>query len=185
MALSGASLNVLPGSQRLSSSKGQTRREAGTQSHRALAARHPRLVWSVLPDDAREHSQGGWAAEGVGRRRARPSPSADPCSFVRRLLDPGADPTGHVEACPAFFDIALSGHRAMPLGRPRSIRLTQHHGLPSPPLPSAPPSTMPLFSFKISRKRARCASVSTFSIACLSSVLSFLIWASKAAILAS
>jgi hypothetical protein len=70
----GASPGVSLGSQRRASSKGQTRCEAGTQSYGPLAS-----------------ASGRQAAEGMGRRRARPSPSPPLTGVWTRPLIRGLD----------------------------------------------------------------------------------------------
>src|SRR5436853_7708725 len=88
VAVSGASPGVLLGSQRLSSSKGQTRRETGTQSHgprySPMVARPPK----------------GWAGEEPVRPRAR---ILMDLGRSARYIDPGTGMTSYAAACPATF----------------------------------------------------------------------------------
>jgi hypothetical protein len=108
-----ASLRIVPGSQRLSSSKGQTRREAGAQSHGPPAVVHtldPTVV-ARLPK--------GWAGE-----KARPSPGAGPDFWGRPPVPIQGSVNPVMRRLALLFAPALSSHLAGP------ARATPQHKLP-------------------------------------------------------
>jgi len=105
----GAGLRVLPGSQRLSSSKGLTRRKPGSQSHGPSAA-----VWQSCPADG-----GRQVAEGMGRRTARPSPGASSQDGSQRArATQGSVVPVTRRLAPLFFLSPPPSRRALP----RSLR---------------------------------------------------------------
>jgi hypothetical protein len=108
-SLSEASLRVLPGSQRLSSSKGQNRRKPATQSYgpsvtgpalaRIFLGECLRLMVARLPK--------GWAGEEPVRPRV--------CKHLSPIQ--GSQTRGYTEACLAFFP---------PTSRPRAVLIRTH-----------------------------------------------------------
>ena len=100
VAASGATPGVLLGSQRLSSSKGQTRRETGTQSY------GPRISVVARPPK-------GWAGEEPVRPRA--------CKTL--VTDLGTGYASYVTACPAFSHLVFLSWPHLPVALRQTPRL--------------------------------------------------------------
>jgi hypothetical protein len=95
-----AGFPVEPGSKRLSLSKGQTRRKAGTQSHGPSAGKHDafvgRLVVAKLPK--------GWTGDEPVCPRAFPHPDSLRGTRVGRMpVATQGRVSGYKKACPCFF----------------------------------------------------------------------------------